>query len=210
MKCMSCEAEIPSKWQACIVNNLCPQCGGVIMDSNTKVLLDELHNVMTKLEASPEGVMDLLLSNYNLKKFSEKEVESGVDITSGLKMAESPVQDFLRRTASPHLAQRRDKIKDILGRISQSDDGHEEYEPEYDPEVPMMTQTEMLQNNSLVSGGPPPTVQEKDQLQTMFGEEEPEVDQSLHPALQKDRLKRLAQSRGVASGGGDGGFRRSG
>lgn len=221
MKCMSCEADIPSEWTSCIANNLCPKCGASIMDMATKDMFDELNNVMAKLKLAPEGVMDLVLSSFNLREIGAaelaQEIESHDSIPAGLKTAHNPVQEWLARSNAPHLAKRTDKIRDILkkvqdkeGDVLEIDYNDVEIEDEGIPS-PMMTYKDALANNVIVAGGgDPPTPEETAQLEEAFGNDVGEVvDPSLHPALQQDRVKRLMQSRGVAQGGGQGSFRRT-
>lgn len=73
MKCMSCNAEIPPEWVACIQENKCPGCGGAIMDDSSKQLLDELREAMQRMPGDPEGLAGWLLSNYQLIKIGSAE-----------------------------------------------------------------------------------------------------------------------------------------
>lgn len=218
MKCMSCDANIPAEWQAAISNNSCPACGGQIMDDHIKVVSDNLRTIVGQLVELGEEQMDLLLDTFGLRRKpvpGSPQAREEEALPANLKIANNPVQDFLSRTNAPHLAKRQERIKDILTRIESAQDdpvdmmaGDEEYEP---PAQPMVSVKQALENNTLTSGGgPPPSPEEIAALEASLGADVPEIDTDLHPALQKDRMKRLIKSRGVASGSGQGSFRRSG
>lgn len=68
MRCISCEAEINPKFRHAIEQNVCPFCGGFIMEELLKSLLITLQDAMNKLQAYPDQLNDWLLSNYNYIK----------------------------------------------------------------------------------------------------------------------------------------------
>lgn len=220
MKCMSCEANIPAEWQAAITRNSCPACGGQIMTDQIKRVSDNLRTVVDQLVELGEEQMDLLLDTFGLRRKpvpGTRHAREEDPLPSGLKIASNPVQDFLSRTNAPHLAKRHERIKDILTRIEDAQDEEElgaameEYESESPQPNRMPTMGRALENNVLTDGsGPPPTPEEIAALQATLGDDIPDFDPDLHPALQKDRMKRLMQSRSVANGSGQGSFRRSG
>jgi hypothetical protein len=215
---MSCDANIPSEWQAAISNNNCPACGSQIMTDHIKKVSDNLRTVVGQLIELGEEQMDLLLDTFGLRRKptpGSRQAREEENLPSNLKIASNPVQDFLSRTNAPHLAQRQERIKDILSRIDQVQDapvdmgevmdGHD-----YPAQDSMPTVGRALENNSLTTGGgPPPSPEELMALESSLGADVPDIDPTLHPALQKDRIKRLVQSRGVATGSGGGAFRRS-
>lgn len=220
MICMSCQTQIPPEWQAAISQNSCPKCGEAIMSSHVKVVADNLKNVVGDLISLGEEQMDLLLDTYGLQRqgvSSPKQTSSQSDesLPPNFKQAANPVQEWLKRSKAPHLANRQEKLKDIVDRVNASSD--EDFAPEAweqeegAPTEPALTAKQILANNSLMQPGQaaPPSPEEQQQLAQAWGQEEV-VDPDLHPALQRDRLNRLEKSRGVANGGGQGGFRRSG
>lgn len=73
MKCLSCNVEIPPAWVACIQNNICPACGGNIMDTEAQEFLRELTDILAQLPNDPEGIAGWLLSNYQMKKVGDGE-----------------------------------------------------------------------------------------------------------------------------------------
>ncbi len=112
MRCMSCEADIPPQWVNAIQSNQCPGCGGEIMNSSAKELLDELTHAIERMPNNPQGVAGWLLSNYQFRKIGSAEpteqfhtkrarhaAGQGDDFDSaGLKIANNPVQALLKRT----------------------------------------------------------------------------------------------------------------
>lgn len=209
MQCMNCSTVIPSEWQACIVSNICPKCGNNIMDDNTKQLSDNLGAIIKLLEEAPDGIMELLLTNYGLKKIDKNDQDKNVvqneeNLSNSLKIPKNSVHDWLKRSGAPHLANRNVKMKDILEKINSagSDDVYDDnIDYDDDDEEILSVQEEMLDQYP------------KNITEQVFEPDEElvnKLDKNLHPALQQDRLKRLMQSRGVSQGGGLGPFRRSG
>ena len=73
MKCMSCTTEIPPNWVACIQKNICPACGGSILDESGEELLKELTDAMESMPNDPAGIAGWLLSNYHFRKIGSAE-----------------------------------------------------------------------------------------------------------------------------------------
>jgi hypothetical protein len=68
MKCISCESEINPKFKHAIEQNMCPFCGGSIMEELLKSLLVSLADTMQKMKEYPEQLDDWLFSNYGYIK----------------------------------------------------------------------------------------------------------------------------------------------
>ena len=217
MKCMSCEIVIPPEWKACIVSNLCPKCGGAIMDDETKFLVGEMSTLLKKIELAAEGVKEVVLSSFNLQEFNSAK-QQGPEVFTGLKIAENPVQQFLAR-GNPKLA-KREPLSEIVKRVQATQEtvdyevseGEEfveqDYtEDEYIPEQPTITAKSLLAKNSLIMSNSQQDQVSDQQLVQAFGDPADVVD-DLPEALQVDRLKRLRQRHGVATGTGMGSFRR--
>lgn len=68
MKCMSCGAPISPEFKSAISNNICPACGGEIMNEATLDLLDDLKEALQSMPNDPEGLAGWLLSNYEMRK----------------------------------------------------------------------------------------------------------------------------------------------
>ena len=94
----------------------------------------------------------------------------------------------------------------------------EDYDYDYDmpPQHPGMAAQALA--NSVVMGGSGAPIN-PDEIRAMAaavsgagggGGGAPQVDDNIHPALQRDRMIRLQKQRDIASGGGQGSFRRSG
>lgn len=73
MKCMSCNAEVPPAWVHAINSNVCPGCGGSIMDNESQMILAEVRDAMNQMPNNPEGLAGWLLSNYKLVKVGDSE-----------------------------------------------------------------------------------------------------------------------------------------
>lgn len=78
MKCLSCESEINPRFKHAIEQNICPFCGGSIMEELLKSLLISLQDTMAKMQAYPDQLNDWLLSNYNYIKTNSPELMSYV------------------------------------------------------------------------------------------------------------------------------------
>jgi hypothetical protein len=68
MKCISCESEINPRFKHAIEQNICPFCGGSIMEELLKSLLISLQDTMAKMQEYPDQLNDWLLSNHNYIK----------------------------------------------------------------------------------------------------------------------------------------------
>lgn len=73
MKCMSCGAPILPEFKAAITQNICPGCGGELLNEATIELLDELKAAFEKMPNDPEGLSGWLLSNYEMRKIGTAE-----------------------------------------------------------------------------------------------------------------------------------------
>lgn len=114
MKCMSCQADIPPAWVHAINSNICPGCGGEIMDQSSQELLGEIREAMNQMPNNPEGIAGWLLTHYSLKKvgtaeptdFHQRKVASrhaqltqeGDDFDAEKPAGENLVNKFLKRT----------------------------------------------------------------------------------------------------------------
>jgi hypothetical protein len=156
MKCMSCNADIPPQWVKAIQSNICPGCGEQIMNEASKELLDELRGAISRMPNDAEGLAGWILSNYELRKVgdaepvnfhrksSKKQTEDEEVSEMKLKIANNPVQQFLKRTnvekqvtASKQsaLAKLAQKIKSgAIEEEGQFEPTEEESEPEEDNE----------------------------------------------------------------------------
>lgn len=98
MKCISCEAEINPKFKHAIERNICPFCGGSIMEELLKTLLVSLGETMQKMQRYPDQLDDWLFSNYNYLKTDSPQLINFVpkDQLKELKK-EADEEDFLER-----------------------------------------------------------------------------------------------------------------
>ena len=68
MRCKSCETEINPKWRHAIEQNICPNCGDLLMDEHLKNCIAALSTAMENMIKYPEQLDDWLLSNHNYIK----------------------------------------------------------------------------------------------------------------------------------------------
>jgi hypothetical protein len=111
MKCMSCGANIPPEWVNAIKSNVCPGCGGDIMNSDTKGLLDELSEAMAKMPNDPNGVAGWLLSNYRFQKIGDaspvEKFHTKGNITTEANFKVDPTyNEFIKRNDAEKLVSR--------------------------------------------------------------------------------------------------------
>lgn len=251
MKCITCQAEIPPAWVACIQANSCPGCGGPIMDESAKELLVQLRESMAKMPNDPEGLAGWLMSTYDLYPkgsveptgFHRKPVgEVSEQMVGGaLKRANTPINQFMKRAGADKIlknpklaaiAQAINNVNDIDGQMY----GDVEQEIQVDPEAEAeeqrqltemaarakaqgkrFTMKEALANTVEFNMGgtaQPLSEEETEMMKHIVGgpdsDNEMEELRSLPPALQADRMKRLAAQRELKFGGASGFIKRSG
>jgi hypothetical protein len=233
MFCENCRVEIPPAWVTVIAKNECPACGGEIMSESTKELLEELSSAMERMPNDPEGLAGWLLSNYSLKKIGSAEPtlfyrKESLVKGSELKVADNPVQKFLKRTNAPHAMDNHNKLKAMLSKLSDQDSslyGGEGSDVELDDlnEIQLNAEPKdivlakkLLANNSLVSHDkelePLSSNEVKAMVESVSGLSG--GDASASEALRRSRIDRLKKQDAIASGGtadfgsGKGTFRR--
>lgn len=98
---MSCEADIPPEYVHAISSNTCAGCGGAIMNTTAKTLMDELADAMERMPNNPRGIAGWLISNYRFEKIGEaRPVERFHSVKErDVKVAQRPrSNEFLERT----------------------------------------------------------------------------------------------------------------
>jgi len=217
MRCVKCQTEIPPEWKAAIKSNICPACGGELMNDSMQELLRELSKALEAMPNDPEGIAGWLLSNYELRKIgtgepvnefygSQRKVPQGKDLV----VNENRIQQFLKQAGvKPKKTQ-----ADYASLAQQIRDGGTDYgeafsdpSPEQPEEFveeardPEYTQQVL---SAMTTGAP---------TKTSMGAAQPSSDldndmSGLHPALRQDRIHRLRQQLEVGSGGKAGVIRR--
>ena len=66
MKCLSCEIKVNAKWSHAINSNICPACGGKLLDEDLQYHLANLNEALRVCQEKAEGFEDWILENYNL------------------------------------------------------------------------------------------------------------------------------------------------
>lgn len=73
MKCISCNSPVPPEFKSAIKLNVCPACGGVIMNEATLDLLADIKDALEKMPNDPEGIAGWLLTHYEMRKIGSGE-----------------------------------------------------------------------------------------------------------------------------------------
>lgn len=68
MLCSSCGVDVPPQFKKIISTNVCPECGGEIVNEPMRELLNELSDALKSMPNDPEGIAGWLLSHYELRK----------------------------------------------------------------------------------------------------------------------------------------------
>lgn len=96
MKCRSCEETVPSKFAHSIKMNMCPLCGGEIMDPALQKVFADLQIIMKDAEPFMTEVEEWFASNYSLRKGAAP--REGQQMPSGgIFDEENFDEDMLRR-----------------------------------------------------------------------------------------------------------------
>lgn len=226
IKCKSCEAVIPPEWVFIIQMGKCAGCGSDLFSKEEKELLEELTAAMERMPNDPQGLAGWLLSNYRLTKLSEvveptEKFHKSKGTSDNLAIANNPVKKFLDRTGQAgKIAESKARLAKLARDIADDSILEDEYDSDGgdDGDVEMDgvdeyidahpgAASKALVNNSLIDGnGEPLSDIEIEEMNNRLSGDET----SGSRALQLQRMKRLAAQQGVASGGGDGIFRRSG
>lgn len=131
MKCITCTAEIPANWSYALNNNLCPSCGGPIMDEDSKSLLHELRDAMAKMPNDPEGLAGWLLSNYRLTKIGTAEpmdfYKKNSNKNSSFRTNENPVEKLLKRAGVDKQVAKQKKLAALAQHINETELSDDQY-----------------------------------------------------------------------------------
>lgn len=74
MKCNVCKEEISPKFTHSIKLNVCPFCGGEILDPALQKILTDLQAIMKEAEQFMDEVEEWFASNYSLRKLSNNKI----------------------------------------------------------------------------------------------------------------------------------------
>lgn len=238
IKCKNCNAEIPPAFVHAIQSGICAGCGSELFSSEDKELLAELTEAMEKMPNNPAGIAGWLLSNYRFQKIgdavptekfhdgSDRKQQSNVP---NFKVADNPVQQMLARTGyQKQIQQTQSKVhgdnkfqqmaqeiasigEDAMYGNTNEEPDNEEY---FDEDEGVVIERGPKKSRALVTGSnlvdstvPPLSPEEIKALSTYSEVQQDE--ESAHRVLQMQRMKRLKAQQGVATGSGQGSFRRS-
>lgn len=201
MKCCSCSIDIPSQWKKCFEDNICPNCGGPILNDAVNSLINELAEALELMPNDPKGLAGWLVSNYEMRKIGSEEPvtkfydgkkEDNVD-TSKLKINKNnPLLKFYKN-ANLKSPEEYKKIKAQLDNLIDID--QEEEQLDIEDEDDLDTSDPDVQEVLAV-------VNKKSNKKSNKAKAIPLEDDGsdLHPALQQDRLERLRKQADIQSG----------
>ena len=219
MQCMTCQAPIHPEFVHSIKSNICPACGGQMMNDAAQELIKELSEALTKMPNDPQGIAGWLLSHYELRKVgtgepvnefygTQKAAAQQPGHPGVLRVPENRIQKFLKQAGVKRPIKRPEEYADLVNEIqgvdygdidgpitvSESDDVlPESQDPEYTKAVlraAMNTPSPRRGRSVAVTPGAAGASEDIDQDLS-----------NLHPALHEDRMNRLKQQMTVSSGG---------
>jgi hypothetical protein len=245
MFCQFCKVEIPASWSKVIASNKCPNCEESIISDESRKIMDELKDAISKMSATPDELVGWLMSTYDL--FPKGAVQPttfhrkpGENIEAGnLKYANTPTNEFRKRAGvdkfleNPKFA----AIAQAINNVN-SIDSNNPYESDFEQEDQndtseqdkiailaakakiqgkKLTMKEILSNSTdfNIDSGPELSGSEIEIMKqavggsSMLQDNDMEGIENLPPALQKDRLKRLAAQRELKFGGSTGKIKRA-
>lgn len=120
MKCMTCEADIPSAWVAALASNNCPGCAGPIYSEQSKELMDELRTAMSAMKnADAESIAGWILDNYQLVK-----IGSGEPVNFHRKLPASNINQKVAEKLHPKLKPKRETEKNFRDIVAEINSGN--------------------------------------------------------------------------------------
>lgn len=209
MFCQFCKVEVPAAWAKVIASNKCPNCEEAIISDEQRKIMDELKEAISKMSASPEELVGWLMSTYDLlpkgtvqpTEFHRKPNGSNVDTASA-------ASQFMKRAGGKVITDPR--IKALAHAINNSKDIEESMYGFDSPEISVEENPEMMIDENTDMPGMPLSMEEIVLMQNKVNKVNIEKDVgNLPPALQGDRLKRLAAQRELSRSGSTGLIRRS-
>lgn len=184
MDCKSCGIEIPPNFSACLQSNSCPACGGLIVSTDFKKVMDLVKESISQNSCTPEELFAWLITAYQLQpKIDNKVIASPSQSaqSSTLRWANSPTQQATSEFAKNAGL---DKIKQ-------------------NSEWASIVQAVNQVNDGLYGGGAPPA----EQIEEAPVEQPPtkeEIQAILAAAAAKKGRKLTAREAKVILDGGDG------
>lgn len=158
MKCISCDADIPSVWVAALSSNCCPGCSGPIYSEQSKQLMDELREAMSAMQnADAPSIAGWLLDNYQLTKIGDAQ-----PVVFHRKQ-EKQVQQRIAEKLHPKLTMKKENDKNFrdivaeiqsgnLGNVSSGIDIDIDNELPYEVEGKSRAEMDRFQESQVVAG----------------------------------------------------------
>ena len=203
MKCCSCSIDIPSQWKKCFEDNVCPNCGGAILNDAVTELISEISEALSAMPNDPKGLAGWLVSNYEMKKIgSEKPVVEFYDgkkkepDTNSQKLkinTNNPITKFYKNAGLKDPSEYR-KIKEQIDNVNdiEEEESSLDVEEDFDLDTSDPSVQKILNvMNEAKQNKPKRSSRQNNNYDDGSG---------LHPALQQDRLERLKKQADIQSG----------
>lgn len=211
MKCDNCGVDIPPAWVKVIASNICVECEGPIMSDGTIELMAGLKSALEQMPNDPQGIAGWLLSNYRMQKVGTGEPTGFIGVKSkspnqsnnpDLKIAENPLQKFLKRAGIKPGDQEKSKaqLAEIMSGISDDPEDREVTENDV-PEVDDVEFTKQALKTMIAPNVSRQQMKNANANSNLLDNGDEEDLSGLHPALHEGRLKRLEAQRDLSFGG---------
>lgn len=202
MLCATCKTEISSSFRHAMAQNVCPMCGGSIMDEETLVLIENIESTI----ASEAKIRDETIHKIVMSLLAHYNITFRDEIPQNRLVSKQPLTNDDPKIAPPSvmkkaMAEQQDVIKaeDVIPE-GVSDEEREKIMEE-------VVRKRYAVVDQIQSSGLTEPSEFEGEVETnssdLFSEG------GANPILEQDRLARLAKQKKAMSGGG-GAFRRSG
>lgn len=227
--CISCESPVLPSFVHSLRVNSCPSCGGPIFDEKGQGLIEELTQAFEQMGPNPAGIAGWLLTNYRISRIGETPPEPvefyGQPKPKRAAMQELPDNgnEFLQRAGvnKNKLNAAQSKYRDIVKEIEESQNnlygsGEEEIElpSNYVPtaeDIAIMQnampfgQAKALRSNKIKTAAITPSgplmSDELEEFKALM-EADAEKASQVHPAIEAERMRRLARQEANSAGYG--------
>jgi len=202
--CSNCGVQIPAEWKNVIIENICPNCKGEIVNPDMRQFIDELAGFLDQMPpGDSQGLAVWLLSNFNIAKIgSPKPIVSFYGEKSTRKNSNVKVQDNnsaaqFHKNAGVSPKTKAELVALINGGKSEDDD-----EPEDDSDLSPEDRAyiEVAKKAMIINPTKPTGKIANNDISNIYGEENDLANVDLPQSLQQDRMERLAKQQEVGSG----------
>lgn len=211
MQCRSCGTPILATFKHAIAQNICPACGGQIMDEESLALIEDVGNTIRN-EAAVRGetahnLAVALVARYDItlrnnEQMSQMPVQRvPAQSTSPQSTAQQPVT---QHKVAPPSAMKQAMTQDVMS-APEMPDGISERERERMLEEAVRSRYNMVDQ---IQADTMTNEDFADEQALVPAEESVFSEGTPNPILERERLARLAKQQQAMNGGGQGVFRR--